>query len=216
MIDAEFQAERDAMVETQLRRRGIADERVLDAMRTVPRHRFVPPASVAFAYDDRPLEIGSHQTISQPYMVAVMTEALVLRPEDHVLEIGTGSGYQCAVLASLVESVVSVERIPELADSARDRLDSLDFENVEVQVGDGTLGWPDRKPYDAILVTAGAPSVPKSLCDQLAVGGRLICPVGVRERQVLTRITRDEDGLHEKTSFSCVFVPLIGREGWAG
>ena len=202
------------MVESQIATRGIRDPRVLDAMRTVPRHCFVPADLQDHAYEDHPLHIGCGQTISQPYMVALMTEQLELCAEDRVLEIGTGSGYQAAILATLAEDVVSIERSPTLAERARMRLDDLGYDNVTVVTGDGTLGWPDRAPYGAILVTAGGPQVPASLKDQLEVGGRLVCPVGSREVQRLAKVVRTRKGIKESQGISCVFVPLIGTEGW--
>jgi protein-L-isoaspartate(D-aspartate) O-methyltransferase len=213
MADSHTKA-RARMVETQIAGRGIRDARVLDAMRSVPRHIFVPREKQAYAYDDRPLEVGFAQTISQPYMVGVMTELLGLSPEDRVLEIGTGSGYQCAVLASLASEVVSVERVERLAESARATLDELEYDNVTVVVGDGTLGCPEQAPFNAILVTAGAPYVPRALERQLADGGRLLCPAGDRSMQRLIKIVRRGDELVESEHTRCVFVPLIGENGW--
>ncbi|NUM56549.1 MAG: protein-L-isoaspartate(D-aspartate) O-methyltransferase [Candidatus Hydrogenedentes bacterium] len=204
------------MVESQLMARRIVDERVLDAMRAVPRHAFIPEPLRRHAYEDHPIEIGHGQTISQPYMVAVMTQLLELDPSDRVLEIGTGSGYQTAILASIASHVTSVERIPPLADRAAERLRNLEYSNIEVVTGDGTLGWRDGAPYDAIVVTAAAPSVPLSLREQLAEGGRLVCPVGPRELQYLVRVVRHGGSFHEDESVKCVFVPLIGAEGWPG
>jgi protein-L-isoaspartate(D-aspartate) O-methyltransferase len=203
------------MVESQIARRGVADQRVLDAMRVIPRHCFVPESLRESAYEDRPLEIGWGQTISQPYIVAFMTQLLELKPEDRVLEVGTGSGYQSAVLGSLVHSVVTIERVEELGDLARQRLDELGFENVTVVTGDGTLGCPEHGPYDAIIVTAAGPHIPEPLKHQLRDGGRLVCPVGPRESQRLIRIVREGDRYREETSIGCVFVPLIGEDGWA-
>jgi protein-L-isoaspartate(D-aspartate) O-methyltransferase len=205
---------RAIMVETQMRARGIESSRVLEAMRHVPRHVFVPPNLRASAYDDRPLDIGHGQTISQPYMVAHMTEELRLSPTDKVLEIGAGSGYQAAVLSMLARQVVTVERFEPLAKAAAARLRSLGVTNVSVEVGDGTLGWPSRAPYDAILVAAAAPHLPAALMEQLAIGGRLVCPVGGREGQILTRITRREESYHAEEGIMCMFVPLIGEQGW--
>jgi protein-L-isoaspartate(D-aspartate) O-methyltransferase len=203
------------MVDAQLVSRNITDSRVLGAMRVVPRHRFVPEALREHAYEDRPLEIGAGQTISQPYMVAVMTQLLGLHPGDSVLEVGTGSGYQAAVLATIVRSVVTVERIESIGSAAAERLKELGFANVEVHVADGTLGWPERAPYDAIIVTAGSPAVPPALTAQMAGGGRLVCPVGPREMQRLVRVVHDERGLRQEEGIGCVFVPLIGDEGWS-
>ncbi len=212
--EEDFALQRDRMVDNQLAARNISDPHVLAAMRAVPRHRFVPDTLREHAYEDRPLEIGHGQTISQPYMVALMTQLLQLRPTDHVLEVGTGSGYQAAILATIAQTVVTVERIEEIGAATAERLEALHYANVEVHIGDGTKGWFDRAPYDAILVTAGSPSVPYPLKTQLAEGGRLICPVGPREMQRLIRITRDADGFHEEEGIGCVFVPLIGDEGW--
>lgn len=210
-----YAGEREAMVRHQIASRGIADRRLLAALRAVPRHCFVPPEIQRRAYEDRPLEIGSGQTISQPYMVAKMTELLELTPQSRVLEIGTGSGYQAAVLAELVAEIISVERFPELAETARERLDALEYGNVTVVVGDGTLGWLELAPYDGIIVTAAAPAIPQALQSQLALGGRLVCPVGSRDLQQLKIVTRDaEDHFTEHESIRCMFVPLVGREGW--
>ncbi len=209
-----FETERNAMVEKHIEARGIRDPRVLDAMRTVPRHLFLPETLHPMAYRDHPLQIGCKQTISQPYMVALMTEMLALQPTDRVLEIGTGSGYQAAILAHLAGEVVSVERHPGLAEAARDKLRQLGYANVAVYVGDGTLGWPGRAPYDAILFTAGAPAVPEAVKRQLAPGGRLVIPVGTRHQQDLVKLVRTADAYETVKSISCVFVPLVGEEGW--
>jgi len=202
------------MVLRQLAERDIRDVRVLDAFRNVPRHLFVPPQCHAEAYADHPLHIGYGQTISQPYMVALMTEALELAGNEKVLEIGTGSGYQTAILAELAEKVYTIERIGELADSAREVLVSLGYGNVEFVVGDGTLGLPEHAPYDAILAAAAAPKVPKSLMSQLAVGGRFVIPVGTHYSQMLTLVKRDRDGYSTRDVCPCIFVKLIGREGY--
>jgi protein-L-isoaspartate(D-aspartate) O-methyltransferase len=202
------------MVESQLVSRKISDPRVIEAMRIIPRHRFVPAGLQHSAYEDRPLDIGHGQTISQPYMVAFMTQLLGLKPTDRVLEIGTGSGYQAAILAALSRHVVSIERIEAIGLTAAERLKLLGCENVEVHIGDGTLGWPETAPYDAIVVTAGGPSVSPVLVEQLAIGGRLVCPIGPREMQRLVRVRRTESGLHQEESIACVFVPLIGDQGW--
>jgi len=204
------------MVDEQLAARGVKDARVLDAMRRVPRDAFVPAESRALAYTDRALPIAGGQTISQPYMVAVMTEALQLQPADRVLEVGTGSGYQAAILGELAGHVTTIERHAELADRARATLASLGYANVMVLIADGSRGWPDGAPYDAILVAAGSPQVPPSLKAQLADGGRLVVPVGPREHQTLTLIRRVGERFHEAKREGCVFVPLIGEEGWAG
>ncbi|MBI5378880.1 MAG: protein-L-isoaspartate(D-aspartate) O-methyltransferase [Nitrospirae bacterium] len=211
---AERQAERDRMVEEQLVARGIRDTRVLAAMRKVPRHRFLDPLYEGRAYDDHALPIGEGQTISQPYMVALMTDLLDLRPEDRVLEIGTGSGYQTAVLAELCRWVYSVERVEPLAAAAERLLTELGYANVTIHVGDGSQGWKEHAPFDGILVTAGAPGVPPSLVDQLAMGGRLVIPIGDRTIQILYRVVREPGGIRRETTTGCVFVPLIGAEGW--
>ena len=210
--------ERELMVDTQLIARGLRDPAVLHAMRTVPREAFVSPAQAAFAYADEPLPIGLGQTISQPYVVAAMIEAVRPTPGDRALEIGTGSGYAAAVLATLVESVYTVERLEELASAARRRLDELGYRNVHVRHGDGTLGWPEHAPYGVIIVTASGPRVPPALLDQLAVGGRLIMPVGpALGAQRLVRVTRTAGGGIDREELEGVaFVPLIGEEGWPG
>ncbi len=206
---------RDRMVEEDFRRRGIKDVRVLDAMARIPRHFFVPPSERAHAYEDRalPLELG--QTISQPYMVAYMTEALRVRPGDHVLEVGTGSGYQTAVLARLAAEVFTIERIGDLQGTAHEVLDELGIRNVHYRVGDGTLGWPEHAPFDRTLVTAGAPAVPAALKEQLsAEGGVLVIPVGDPEVQELIAVTRDGARWKWEPLLGCRFVPLVGDEGW--
>lgn len=212
-----FDRARDRMVATQLEARGVADPRVLEAMRAIPRHRFVDPSLAAHAYDDTPLPIGLAQTISQPYMVALMSEALQL-PESgaHVLEVGAGSGYQAAVLAALGGWGVAVEHLPELARGAAERLDELGFSaTFRVEVGDGTEGWAEEAPYDAILVSAGAPVIPRPLVQQLAPGGRLVLPIGDRDEQLLVRIRRTADGvLVEEYLGHCRFVELKGVYGW--
>ncbi len=214
--NADYRAEREEMVRTQIEKRGVRDARVLEAMRKVPRHEFVPVGSRACAYEDKPLPIGHGQTISQPYMVGLMTSLLQLDPNDRVLEIGTGSGYQAAVLSLLVREVFSVERIPELAESASMRLKRLGYRNVQVFQGDGTVGLPIHAPYDAILVTAGSPHLPQNLCDQLADGGRLVCPVGARDIQHLIRVIRQGEHFCQEEGIGCVFVPLVGENGWVG
>jgi protein-L-isoaspartate(D-aspartate) O-methyltransferase len=204
------------MVEQQLRARGIRAPRVLAAMATVPREAFVAPELAGAAYDDRPLPIEAGQTISQPYIVALMTEAMELRCDDTVLEIGTGSGYAAAVLASVAERVYTVERIAGLAELARQRLERLGYHTVEVRCGDGTLGWPEHAPYDAIVVTACGPDVPSALVEQLVIGGRLVMPIGSRDDQELVRITRTGDHEQRRDDLGPVrFVPLIGAQGWA-
>ncbi|HNR37176.1 MAG TPA: protein-L-isoaspartate(D-aspartate) O-methyltransferase [Candidatus Hydrogenedentes bacterium] len=209
-----YERARAEMVDRQIAARGINDARLLDAMRRVPRHAFVPDESVERAYEDHAMPIGQGQTISQPYMVAVMTQLLEVGPADRVLEIGTGSGYQSAILSLLAREVITVERVPFLAESARRRLLSLGYENVTVIVGDGTLGYPEKAPYNAIIVTAGSPSVPEALKNQLAPNGRLVCPVGPRDLQHLAVIARTESGFRETTGIGCIFVPLIGEYGW--
>ena len=207
----------DGWIDEHLVARGVADARVLDAMRRVPRDAFVPPESHPAAYADRALPIGSGQTISQPYMVAVMTEALRLTGSERVLDVGTGSGYQAAVLSLLAREVITIERRPELADSARTTLATLGYTNVTVITGDGTLGSPEHAPFDGIVVGAGAPRVPAALKAQLSTsGGRLVIPVGPPEHQALHVVTRDGTAFVDILGIGCVFVPLIGEEGWAG
>jgi protein-L-isoaspartate(D-aspartate) O-methyltransferase len=205
---------RGDMVTHQLMKRGIRDEPVLKAMREVPRHLFVPARYRAIAYDDMPLPIGYDQTISQPLMVAMMTEALRLHGDERVLEIGTGSGYQAAILARLAKVVFTIERISELAAQARAMLATLGITNVHVLVADGTVGLPEHAPYDAIVVTAGAPHVPLPLADQLHIDGRLVIPVGGRLEQTLVRVTKTSSGLQTEHLGECRFVPLIGEQGW--
>jgi protein-L-isoaspartate(D-aspartate) O-methyltransferase len=203
------------MVDVQLRGRGIRDPLVLAAMREVPREAFAAGASISSAYHDGALPIGLGQTISQPYMVARMIELLGLQGGEHVLEIGTGLGYEAAVLARIAGTVVTVERIPELAGVARATLADLGLANVEVILGDGSVGHLPRAPYDAIVVAAAAPAVPESLVEQLAPGGRLVVPVGSGE-QTLVRVTKGAEGGHRREWFDrCVFVPLVGREGYS-
>jgi len=214
VISGNLESDRLKMVETQIKARGIENRLVLEALKKVPRHVFVPPDYSDSAYADRPLPIGLGQTISQPYMVAIMTETMNLEGHEKVLEVGTGSGYQAAVLAEIVDHVVSLERVPELADAAAERLRQLGYANVEIHLGDGSEGYAARAPYDAIVVTAGAPEIPGVLVDQLADGGRLIIPVGNSFQQTLTRvIVRDGERKTEKLE-GCVFVPLIGKFGW--
>lgn len=216
MTEPDTTAQRRRMVERQIRARGISDARVLETMATTPRHRFVPTTLVGQAYADRALSIGAGQTISQPYMVAVMTEALGLLGHERVLEVGTGSGYQCAVLANLAAEVYSVERIGALANRAQALLEALACHNVSIRTGDGTLGWPEAAPFDAILVTAGAPDVPPSLLEQLhPEGGRLVAPVGGRDLQHTVRVVRSGTTYRRETLLACRFVPLVGEEGWA-
>lgn len=209
-----YARERVNMVDRQIRARGITDQRVLEAMLAVPRHCFVPAPYRRAAYEDRPLPIGEGQTISQPYIVALMTSLIEPDQGDRVLEIGAGSGYQAAVLAGLAERVISVERIPSVASGARMNLERLGITNVEVVVSDGTEGWAAAAPYDGIIVTAACPAISQPLIEQLAEGGRLVAPVGGRDVQDLIRVVK-RGGKPEEESFGAVcFVPLIGRHGW--
>ena len=213
----DFEEQRRVMVEEQIRKRGITAAHVLEAMLAVPRHAFVPPEHVAEAYADRPVGIGAGQTISQPFMVAAMAEALELEGGERVLEVGAGSGYQAAVLSLLAREVHAVETHASLAIAARERLARLGYANVQVHVGDGTLGWPEAGPFDAILVTAAAPAVPPPLVEQLAEGGRLVIPVGSAENQELRRLgKRGGQTTAAETLYACRFVPLVGRYGWPG
>lgn len=214
MNTPDYDSQRERMVADQIARRGIADLGVLRAMRAVPRHLFVLPEEAAHAYDDRALPIGFGQTISQPYMVAVMTEALAVQPSHRVLEIGAGSGYQAAILGLLAREVITIERHAELAARARETLARAGVTKVTVLVADGTLGWPDQAPYDRIIVTAGAPRVPDALRAQLADGGCLVIPVGSSMHQDLLAIRRLGDRFEERVCEGCVFVPLIGEQGW--
>jgi protein-L-isoaspartate(D-aspartate) O-methyltransferase len=207
---------RERMVDSQIALRGVRDARVLSVLRDVPRHLFVPEWARGEAYDDRPLAIGEGQTISQPYMVALMTAALAAREIDRVLEVGTGSGYQTAILARLAREVITIERHASLAAAAGTVLRSLGIQNVRLIVGDGSEGHPEAAPYDRILVTAGAPAVPETLKSQLAQGGRLVIPVGPAGHQVLTVIDRRGSEYVQHEGEGCVFVPLIGRHGWGG
>jgi len=215
MSNERWPARRAGMVRDQLERRGIRDQRVLAALQHVPRERFVPALGRAFACDDRPVSIGHGQTISQPFMVAAMTEALRVQPGQRVLEIGTGSGYQAAVLAELGADVYTVERVPQLAESARSVLDELGYSHVHVRVGDGSLGWPEHAPFDRILVTAGAPAVPPALLEQLDPDrGLLVAPVGPRLVQTLVAVERSGNEWVREELLVCRFVPLLGAEGW--
>ncbi|MBE0596922.1 MAG: protein-L-isoaspartate(D-aspartate) O-methyltransferase [Desulfuromonadales bacterium] len=212
----EFAIARRRMVERQVQERGIVDPKVIEAMLQVPRHLFVEDALRGQAYGDFSLPIGDKQTISQPFTVATMTAALQLGGGEKVLEIGTGSGYQAAILARIAVRVYSVERIPALARRARRLLDEVGCGNVNIKVTDGTFGWEEAAPFDAIIVTAGAPAIPTGYLAQLAPGGRLVIPIGPRDRQLLKRITRTADGrLQEEDLLDCRFVPLLGAHGWA-
>ncbi len=208
--------ERLAMIRRQIAPRGVRNRRVLAAMARVPRHLFVPVSLAPSAHDDAPLPVGSRQTISQPYIVALMTDALRLRRTDRVLEIGTGSGYQTAILAELAAVVHTVERLPDLAAVARARLDGLGYANVRFRVGDGTLGWPEAAPFDAIIVTAATPALPPPLVRQLALGGRLVAPVGTIADQTLTVALRRDVGLEVRDEGPVRFVPLLGAQGFPG
>jgi len=212
----DYTAAKKNMVARQLVARGITDKRVLAAMEEVPRHLFVHESHQGEAYDDNPLSIGEGQTISQPYMVAVMTELLELKGQERVLEIGTGSGYQAAVLSRLCERVFTIERLERLSHKARNAIESCGYQNVTFLVGDGTEGWPDESPYDGIIVTAGAPAVPEVLVNQLRLWGRLVIPVGDRFSQTLKRVIRKPGYTSSENHTGCRFVDLIGRFGWPG
>lgn len=212
--EVRYDVAREKMVREQLIARGICDERVLEAMRDVPRHRFVDSALADRAYGDYPLPIGSGQTISQPYIVALMTEALELKAQDTVLEIGTGSGYQAAVLAEIAEKVYTVERLKELEVRARKVLDELGYHNVATRIFDGTYGWKDRAPFDAIIVTAASPDIVDHLVDQLKVGGRMVIPVGSPMNQTLIKLVKTPTGTRTQNLTGCVFVKLIGAFGY--
>jgi len=213
---AEYTRLRLRMVAEQIAGRGIINERVLDAMREVPRHLFVAPQLRHLAYEDGPLPIGENQTISQPYIVALMTQLLGLRGDENVLDVGVGSGYQTAILSLLAREVVGLERIQTLAEQAARRLDELGYENVTIHVGDGSQGLPDQAPFDAILVAAASPGVPAPLSAQLAGGGRLVIPIDDGQGQMLERITRKGDALHVEQVVPVRFVPLRGKHGFAG
>jgi protein-L-isoaspartate(D-aspartate) O-methyltransferase len=209
-----YDKERNRMVEEQIVARGVKNERVLAVMRKVPRHEFLPEGIRSMAYADNALPIGESQTMSQPYMVALMSELLELRGKERVLEIGTGSGYQAAILSELCEKVYTVERIKTLADKARATLDRLGYRTVAIKVYDGTYGWKEMAPFDAIMVTAGAPDVPPTLVEQLKVGGRMVIPVGERYGQKLVIVAKTAEGVVSQKSIQCMFVPLIGNHGW--
>jgi protein-L-isoaspartate(D-aspartate) O-methyltransferase len=210
----DFQRLRDLMVDTQLIPRDIKDNRVLDAMRKVPRHLFIDEALWYKAYDDMALPSCEGQTISQPYMVAIMTELLDLKGDEKVLEIGTGSGYQAAILAEISRKVYTVERFRSLSEKAKRVIASLGYENVSFMVGDGTLGWPDAAPFDRILVTAGTPGVPEPLIEQLSEGGIILAPVGDRWSQQLEKVRKQSGQLSKEYHTPCIFVPLVGEYGW--
>jgi len=209
-----WRARRLRMVEFQIEARGVRNPRVLEVMRTVPRHLFVPATYREAAYNDSPLPIGHGQTISQPYIVAVMTELLELDKGDKVLEIGGGSGYQAAILGTLAKEVVSIERIPEVARNARENLRAAGISNVEVVVADGTEGYAPSAPYDAIIVTAATPDIPEPLIEQLADGGRLVAPAGGRDLQTLVKLVKSGETLTRSSHGGVVFVPLLGQHGW--
>lgn len=202
------------MVENQIAGRGIKNKRVLEAMQSVPRHLLLPKSAWGYAYGDFPVRIGQGQTISQPYIVALMTELLDVRETDRVLDVGTGSGYQAAILAELAADVHTIERYPELADQASEKLGSIGYQSIHVHTGDGTLGYPPAAPYDRIIVTAASPSVPEALLAQLGQDGRLVIPVGSRHLQHLEVWNRHGDTFRHETSIPVVFVPLIGEQGW--
>ena len=211
----DYSIARRRMVEQQIIARKVEDPRVIDAMLQVPRHLFVEPGLQSHAYSDASLPIGERQTLSQPYMVAAMTAALELRGGERILEIGTGSGYQTAILSLLAKRVYSIERISLLAGRARKVLDQLCLSNINIKVADGTIGWQDQAPFDGILVAAGAPDIPNEYLAQLETGGRLVLPVGDRHQQILMRVTRLEDGtLKREQLMGCRFVPLIGEQAW--
>jgi len=210
----DFKALREFMVKTQLIPRGIKDKRVLEAMEKVPRHLFVDDSIRYKAYDDMALAIGEGQTISQPYMVAIMTELLDLKGNEKVLEIGTGSGYQAAILAELSKEVYTVERVATLAKKADGLLHSLGYSNVYIKVGNGTLGWPEEAPFDRAIITAGTPKIPDPHIEQLSEGGIIVAPIGERFTQQLVKVKKSQNRLSEEYHTPCVFVPLIGKYGW--
>lgn len=212
---SDMQRERERMVETQIAARGVRDPAVLKAMRTVPREEFVPEELRSHAYSDGPLPIAAGQTISQPFIVASMVQSLQLKGDDRVLEIGVGSGYAAAVIAEIVDEVYGIERHEELATTAGERLKRLGYDNIEICHGDGTRGWDEKAPFDAIVVAAAGPKIPDSLKDQLAIGGRMVIPVGSTiYDQSLVRITRTEKGFEQEKLEAVRFVPLVGEEGW--
>lgn len=210
-----YKRRRDEMVRSQLEARGITDPNVLAAMRTVPRHFFVSEALMDQAYGDFPLPIGEQQTISQPHIVAEMTQCLQLGKDDRVLEIGTGSGYQAAILSRIVFKVYTIERIHSLFVRTRKLFDRLKYHNIVTRYSDGTTGWKEEGPYDAIIVTAGSPEIPLTLVNQLAMGGRMVIPVGNQFSQELVKLYRDEKGIHRRNLGGCRFVKLVGEHGWS-
>ncbi len=209
-----FERQREEMVRKQIEARGVTDLKVLEAMSKVPRHLFISEALWDQAHGDFPLPIGEHQTISQPYIVAEMTQALQLNEEDRVLEIGTGSGYQAAILAEIAFRVYTIERIHSLFIKCRKLFDELRYYNILTKYSDGTTGWDDESPFDAIIVTAGAPKIPKFLLSQLAIGGRMVVPVGDQYSQELIKLYKDENGIHKTNLGGCRFVKLVGEYGW--
>ncbi len=211
----DYAVARRRMVEQHIIARGVEDQRVIQAMLQVPRHCFVESGLQSHAYGDGSLPIGEKQTISQPYIVAVMTAALGLSGHERILEIGTGSGYQTAILAKLAKRIYTVERINSLAAKARKILDQLNLYNVNIKLGDGTIGWPEQAPFDGILVAAGGPDFPEAYLQQLDIGGRLVMPVGDLDQQVLVRITKTDRGFVKEQMMDCHFVPLIGQRGWS-
>ena len=211
---SKYERQREDMVKRQIEGRGISDPNVLSAMRKVPRHLFVSEALRDQSYGDFPLPIGEQQTISQPYIVAEMTQALQLTKDDRILEIGTGSGYQAAILAEIAYKVYTIERIHSLLIKTRRLFDQLHYHNIITRYGDGTVGWADESPFDAIIVTAGAPKIPNALISQLATGGRMIVPVGDQHTQELIKIYSDEKGIHRSNLGGCRFVKLVGENGW--
>ncbi len=209
-----YERQREEMVRKQIEARGVTDPGVLDALRAVPRHLFVSEALMDQAYGDFPLPIGDKQTISQPFIVAEMTQALQLDEDDRVLEIGTGSGYQAAVLAQIAYRVYTIERIENLLEKARCLFAELGYANIATRLSDGTTGWPEKSPFDAIIVTAGAPAIPRLLVAQLAVGGRMVIPVGNQYCQELIKIHKDQGGIRQTSLGGCRFVKLVGQDGW--
>ena len=212
--DRKYQRYREEMVKSQIEARGISDPKVLSALRRVPRHLFVSEALEDQAYGDFPLPIGEQQTISQPYIVAEMTQALQLNKDDRVLELGTGSGYQAAIIAEIAYRVYTIERIHTLYVKTRALLDRLNYHNIVTRYSDGTTGWMDESPFDAIIVTAGAPEIPAPLINQLAMGGRMVIPVGDKHTQELIKLHRSEKGIHKTSLGGCRFVKLVGEYGW--